>query len=110
VNLAEEARRFDVAAQEILARDQMACIRCGLRAVDAHHRQQKSVGGLSTWDNQISLCRECHDWAHANIELATFEGWLVGSWEVPEIVPVEHYLLGRVIIGSDSTINAVGVR
>jgi predicted HNH restriction endonuclease len=50
--------------------DFIPCKICGTRAVDIHHIEPKGMGGSKqrdTIDNLISLCRKCHEKAHANI-------------------------------------------
>ena len=51
-------------------RDGWMCVGCGHAApLDGHHRDLKGIGGSKLLDhiaNCVSLCRSCHDWAHAH--------------------------------------------
>jgi 5-methylcytosine-specific restriction endonuclease McrA len=52
--------------QEILERDEYKCVRCGSYQVEAvpHHIIYKSQGGLGEKRNGVTICRDCHTWAH----------------------------------------------
>lgn len=59
-------------------------------AVEFHHRQFKSRGGLGTIPNALHLCgwgnhSGCHGKAHS---ADPPEGWAVHSWDDPRLVPV----------------------
>jgi len=104
--------RYNVRSDEIIVREHGICCRCGARAAtESHHRQLRSRGGLDTWANQVGLCAHCHtagdDAVHRNVELATFEGWIVASWEDPATVPLDYHGRGRVLLDYDSSINEV---
>lgn len=53
--------------QAIFERDKGKCVKCkrgnNLEAVP-HHVIFKSQGGLGTKRNGVTICRDCHDWAH----------------------------------------------
>jgi 5-methylcytosine-specific restriction endonuclease McrA len=62
------------------------CERCGIhrdaafgQVLDGHHRKLRSRGGLDELPNIAVLCRECHEWAHANPKTATGLGYIVPS-------------------------------
>ena len=44
--------------------DVILCEKCGLLAVDIHHKTFKSQCGTDEIENLIALCRNCHDEAH----------------------------------------------
>jgi hypothetical protein len=48
-------------------------------AVHPHHRKLRSRGGSNDLSNLLDVCGNCHDWAHANPELATALGLQVPS-------------------------------
>lgn len=61
-------------------------LECTNRATDVHEIDPRSHGGpivpsqgLSPEDVR-SLCRECHDWVHANHDASVALGYLVPSW------------------------------
>ena len=45
--------------------DFVPCLICGSAFCDIHHIIPKSQGGKDDIGNLISLCRSCHDKAHA---------------------------------------------
>jgi hypothetical protein len=91
---------------QIRAREQGICARCGRAGCDAHHRLFKSRGGLDTWDNQIYVCRACHDWAHGNETEAQAAGLVVPSGVDPATVAVVYHLFGaKVLLGGDGSVN-----
>lgn len=102
--------RDDVTTDEIVVREHGICCRCGrARAAVAHHRKLRSQGGLDTWDNQVGICHDCHTLGagaiHRNVERSYAEGWLVESWKDPATVALDYHARGRVLLGSDSSIN-----
>lgn len=106
-----ETYRTDVSADEIKTRDPV-CVRCGRRRSQAaHHRKMRSQGGLDTWDNQVGLCHDCHTLGpvavHRSTGLAYDEGWLVESFDTPSTVPLNYHGRGRVLLGTDGSINEV---
>jgi len=101
----DDTSRTDVIKDEIIVREHGICCRCGNRAAtDAHHRKLRSQGGLNTWDNQVGICRTCHNSIHANPALSYEWGWLVYSWDTPSTVPITYHARGRVLLGTDATI------
>jgi hypothetical protein len=73
------------------ARDEGQCLRCMGEANDVHHRLVRGMGGTADpavnygLANLISLCRKCHDWIHAHPEESYQSGFLVHSWDNPEL-------------------------
>jgi hypothetical protein len=68
---------------------------CAGAATNRHHRQLRSRGGLDTPENLMDVCGTgttgCHGWIHANVTESTRLGWIVPSWENPELVLVERW-------------------
>lgn len=69
----------------VFAQGGMVCQRCRrFRNLDAHHRMTEQTGRsrrlpwvvIDALDNLVPLCRECHDWVHANPEDAIEAGFL----------------------------------
>lgn len=53
---------------EILERDGHRCVKCHRSTMIEsipHHVIFKSQGGLGIKRNGVTICRPCHDWAHA---------------------------------------------
>lgn len=67
-----------------LLAERPVCERChSARSTDVHEPRMRSRGADITDPRQcVCLCRDCHNWTHANPAEATTEGWLVPSWEV----------------------------
>ena len=70
------------------------CETCGQGAEDSmalHHRKLRSRGGQDTVANLIWVHHGCHnlntDSIHANPAYATDKGWMVSSWQEPELTP-----------------------
>lgn len=81
-----------VSPAEIRARDWDRCANCGSsRDLHVHHRRLRSQGGPNTYANQITLCTDCHTWAHANPERAHRSGLILFHGEEPCQVPVSHF-------------------
>lgn len=61
-------KAFNIAFNESGEHDYIACEMCGSQAVDLHHIENriKGVKRLDHHKNIISLCRSCHEKAHAN--------------------------------------------
>lgn len=82
---------------DVFARDHHACIRCGRRAVDAHHRKARGSGGshdprvVFGLANVVSLCRACHDLAEENPQESLADGLRVPQWADPAAIPVLTY-------------------
>jgi hypothetical protein len=76
----------------LVKRAKNRCERCGTAQtrMDAHHRLQRSLGGLHTPSNLVRVCRTCHDKIHAQRrntdEYAA--GWLLHSWQTSGAVPL----------------------
>ena len=72
------------------------------------------IGNLKAWAaqsdeevafglaNLISLCRECHMYVHAHPAYAYEAGYLVHSWDDPEVVKITANL-GALKLGSDGS-------
>lgn len=79
---------------DVLVRDAHRCARCGGQASDAHHRILRGNGGSSLpriafgMDNLISLCRECHTWAHEHPADARPDGWMLRRTDDPSATPI----------------------
>lgn len=52
-----------------------------------HHRKLRRHGDHSA-ANCLHVCRPCHDFIHANVEVAYGVGLLVHSWDDPAAVAV----------------------
>lgn len=50
-------------------------------ASDLHHRKRQSAGGPDTVENLVHLCRQHHDWVHANVATSIEYGLLIASWD-----------------------------
>lgn len=59
------------------------CERCdSARSTDVHEPRMRSRGADITDRKQcVCLCRDCHNWIHANPAAATADGWLIASWD-----------------------------
>lgn len=65
------------------------CERCGhWYATEAHHRWLRSQQGPDLASNLAALCRDCHNWAHANPVQARIGGWMLIAGDKPAEVPV----------------------
>lgn len=64
----------------------LSCLRCGGQGVHVHHRKLRSQGGDDSEANLVRLCLECHVWVHANPAEAYESGFLVHSWDDPEVI------------------------
>ncbi len=96
---------------EVRARDWDRCVRDGSsRDLHVHHRKMRSQGGPDTYSNLVTLCAECHRWAHANPAQAGLEGLLLIAGQHPEATSVRHFCWpGRnVFLGLDGTIQFWG--
>lgn len=89
----QEVPARSVTREEIRERDAGHCARCGAAdSLHVHHRWLRSQGGPDSWENQVTLCAGCHDWAHNHPGEALEQGWLVASWDDPAGIPVRHWL------------------
>ena len=95
------AGKWDQVRKVVAARD-VYCVRCLREATDVHHRKVKGIGGTSNDEvayglaNLILLCRACHSYVHANPREAYDTGYLVHSWDKPEMMGVirkDHRIL-----------------
>lgn len=78
----------------LAARDRGTCFRCGLAATEWHHRRSRRVRDEYTHSagNGVSLCADCHRWAHGNPDHARALGFIVGRDVAdPGTVPVRGY-------------------
>lgn len=66
-----------------LLAERPVCERCqSARSTDVHEPRMRSRGADITDPEQcVCLCRDCHNWVHANPAQATAEGWLIASWD-----------------------------
>ncbi len=102
------ATRWDRVRRSILERDGGICVRCHCEACDVHHRKPKGMGGTSDEEvaygmaNLISLCRECHSRIHAHPAQSYRDGFLVQSWDNPELIKIVSSL-GALKISSDGS-------
>lgn len=73
------------------------CERCGqTRGSEAHHRKNRSQGGLWAAANILLMCTECHRWVTINPAAAREGGWALYSHQDPEQTPVKimgHWML-----------------
>jgi hypothetical protein len=77
------------------------CERCGqARTLDPHHRKLKSQGGADVASNLAAICRECHDWVHAHVETAVYQGWIVRSGADPAARAITRWD-GRMVLLDD---------
>jgi hypothetical protein len=80
----------DGVRQAVYERDGNACVLCGHRARNIHHRQpaQKRDGNHTPW-NLLSLCGSgttgCHGWIESRREWAAYLGLLVPQHHDPKI-------------------------
>ncbi|TMR11064.1 hypothetical protein ETD86_37100 [Nonomuraea turkmeniaca] len=66
-----------------LLEQRLVCERCdSARSTDVHEPRMRSRGADITDPKQcVCLCRDCHNWIHANPAAATADGWLIASWD-----------------------------
>ncbi len=84
----------ELSNDEIRMRDGYRCARCGggdTWTIDVHHRFPRSGGNDERASNRVSLCRNCHRWAHQHPLDAQAEGWIVTAELDPAAVPVRHW-------------------
>jgi hypothetical protein len=61
------------------------CERCkNKNSNDIHHKAGRSGKWLSRYEYFAALCRECHDWVHANGKEARRLGWIIDTFHVPQ--------------------------
>lgn len=89
----------------VRARSGGLCEACGMRrAVEWHHRRNRSQQG--TWDpaNGLHVCRQCHAWITNNPYGARAHGWSVLSHEDPAVVPLLRRADAWVVLGGDGAV------
>jgi len=102
------AGKWDQVRKVVAARDEY-CVRCLREATDVHHRKVKGIGGTSDQEvafglaNLILLCRACHAYVHQNPREAYETGYLVHSWDNPEMMGVIRKNHSTVTFRSDGT-------
>lgn len=72
----------------VRARADDRCEVCGALGTDWSHRIAASRGGLLIPFNGLWLDRACHNWAHANPDLARAAGIHLPTGADPELEPV----------------------
>lgn len=87
---------------EARSRDRNTCTKCRRAgsSLDVHHRLPKGIGGAASkiaygLANLVTLCRDCHGWAHAHPVDAMACGLVLARHDEPEEHPV--VLPGRII-------------
>lgn len=71
--------RAYTAARDAFMREHPNCQRCGGTAHDLHHRRGRQGKLLKDRRFFMAVCRECHDWIHANPAEARATGFLASS-------------------------------
>ena len=74
------------------------------RATEAHHRKNRSQGGLWSPENLLHLCPSCHRHVGLNPAASRDQGWSVGRNFNPAEVPVWIAGRGRVFLTADGGI------
>lgn len=107
--------QWDKAKRIVVDRDSMLCVRCKKEATDVHHRLPRKMGGTRNEKiayglaNLISLCRDCHNWVHANPFAAHQLGYLLKTGEDPEVIPIQLGYGMELKICSDGTTEQTGL-
>jgi hypothetical protein len=92
----------------VYARSGGLCERCGRQtAVQWHHRQNRSQGGLWEAANGLHLDVECHLFVGTNPTASYAAGWLVRSGQNPAEAPVWHARFGLVLLDNSGGWSAV---
>jgi hypothetical protein len=108
------AARWDRVRRSILERDDGTCVRCHCEACDVHHRRLKKIGGTSDEEvkyglaNLVSLCRGCHEHVHAHPAESYDCGFMVHSWDDPELIKIVS-VFGVLELCSDGSSVQTGV-
>jgi len=85
------------------------CERCGhWYATEAHHRWLRSQQGPDCASNLAALCRDCHNWCHANPTEARKGGWMLIAGDKPAETPVTLASGLRALLRDDGTYEYVG--
>ena len=106
--------RWTKVRKVVAARD-VYCVRCSREATDVHHRKVKGIGGTSDEEvafglaNLILLCRACHAYVHQNPAEAYETGYLVHSWDDPEMTGVITKTWRILTFRSDGTFEQTGL-
>ena len=82
--------------EKVLGRDG-GCVLCGSREkLCRHHLVGRAKGGSDTPENQVALCRDCHDKLHAG-EVALGRKGRTFAWRAHAVLGKAHllWLLGR---------------
>jgi hypothetical protein len=88
-----------VARLTVYTRSARRCERCGInRAVQWHHRKNRSQGGLWQAANGLDLCVGCHKHVTEHPAEAYDKGWSVRAAFNPAETSVEHAWLGVVLL------------
>jgi hypothetical protein len=79
--------------QVIVERDWYACLRCGKKGVQIHHRRPRMAGGttdpmINNPANLVLLCLECHDWIEMNRNAARESGYLLRKVSDAPFIPM----------------------
>jgi|GEM_PF-2212406 hypothetical protein len=97
-------RELDLITPELVRRSGGCCELCGGRlhpkTWERHHRKRRDphdphsndLSNLLLLGNAWSECN-CHGWAHANVADAKKLGVILSSWQDPEAVPVQSWML-----------------
>lgn len=73
-----KSRRVLEVYQAVKERSGGLCERCySARATEIHHRRPRSQAGADSMVNLAHMCRDCHGWAHNNVQAAYEAGWLI---------------------------------
>ena len=93
-------------ARELLyARSNRACEMCDrARATEAHHRKNRSQGGLWSPDNLLHICAACHRHIGMNPAASREQGWAVGRNFDPAQTPVWLALRGWSYLQADGSV------
>lgn len=97
------------ARQALRARSGGVCEMCGSRpATDAHHRKNRSQGGLWSPENLLHLCHQHHMHVTTHPAIARENGWSVSAYRDPAVEPV--WLAGRgwSVLRPDGAITSCG--
>ena len=89
----------------LYARSNRVCETCARgRATEAHHRKNRSQGGLWSPDNLLHLCHACHVHVTTHPAAAREQGWAVGRNFEPADTPAWLAFHGHVLLGPDGSI------
>jgi len=92
----------------VYERSNRACEMCDrARATEAHHRKNRSQGGLWSPENLLHLCPACHRHIGMNPAAAREQGWAVGRNFDPAEVPVWIAGRGRVYLTPDGGVTPI---